>query len=94
MKETDFIECVNTINNIEKFVDNANKIGIDISNSIIFSYGILADKVWQAYYIEEGVDLINWYLYDRNIGLDSTQNSLDDLSELWENLEKNYRKNV
>lgn len=94
MKKIDFIKCYKAIKLIENFSDKLSDIGVDISCSPINEYGVLADNLWRAYYTDEGVDLINWDLYEKNLAVRSLYESEEDINELYNTLEENYRKNV
>lgn len=86
MNKTDFIETVQAILSIDSFVDRLLNIGIDITDSVIFNYGIIADNLWKSYYTDEGVDVINAYLYEDKY--------YDSVEDLYNDLQLMYLKNV
>lgn len=86
MNKTDFIDTVQAILSIDSFVDQLLNIGIDITNSAIFNYGIIADNLWKSYYTDEGVDVINAYLYEDKY--------YDSVEDLYNDLQLMYLKNV
>lgn len=86
MNKTDFIETVQAILSIDSFVDQLLNIGIDITDSAIFNYGIIADNLWKSYYTDEGVDVINAYLYEDKY--------YDSVEDLYNDLQLMYLKNV
>lgn len=86
MDKTDFIDTVKAILNIDYFVSQLLNVGVDITDSAIFDYGIIADNLWKSYYTEEGVDLINAYLYEDKY--------YDSVEDLYNDLQLMYLKNV
>ena len=86
MNKTDFIDTVQAILSIDSFVDQLLNIGIDISDSAIFNYGIIADNLWKSYYTDEGVNAINAYLYEDRY--------YDSVEDLYNDLQLMYLKNV
>lgn len=86
MNKTDFIDTVQAILSIDSFVVQLLNIGIDITDSAIFNYGIIADNLWKSYYTDEGVDVINAYLYEDKY--------YDSVEDLYNDLQLMYLKNV
>jgi hypothetical protein len=86
MNKTDFTDTVQAILSINSFVDQLLNIGIDITDSAIFNYGIIADNLWKSYYTDEGVDVINAYLYEDKY--------YDSVEDLYNDLQLMYLKNV
>ena len=86
MNKTDFIDTVQAILSIDSFVDQLVNVGVDITDSAIFNYGIIADNLWKLYYTDEGVDVINAYLYEDKY--------YDSVEDLYNELQLMYLKNV
>ena len=86
MNKTDFIDTVQAILSIDSFVDQLVNVGVDITDSAIFNYGIIADNLWKLYYTDEGVDVINAYLYEDKY--------YDSVEDLYNDLQLMYLKNV
>ena len=86
MNKTDFIDTVQAILSIDSFVDQLLNVGVDITDSAIFNYGIIADNLWKLYYTDEGVDVINAYLYEDKY--------YDSVEDLYNDLQLMYLKNV
>lgn len=52
------------------------------------------DILWREIYTEEGIDWINWYMFEKSEGLCAYQDGeifLETLEELWEYVENNYK---
>jgi hypothetical protein len=86
MNKTDFIDTVQAILSIDSFVNQLLNVGVDITDSAIFNYGIIADILWKSYYTDEGVDVINAYLYENKY--------YDSVEDLYNDLQLMYLKNV
>lgn len=71
MTKENFIKCINAILELEKWCDDLYALGLDITNSKYFNYGVLADNLWLEAFGVEGLDWINywinWWLYERDI---------------------------
>ena len=65
MTKENFIKCINAILELEKWCDDLYALGLDITNSKYFNYGVLADNLWLEAFGVEGLDWINWWLYER-----------------------------
>lgn len=66
MKKGDFELAINVIQRLEKFNNSLLDVRVDISSSDFYSFGVLADLIWKSNYTDEGVDYINWFIYESN----------------------------
>lgn len=67
-----FYQLIGHVRNADHFVHELYHIKFDIAETPLFeAYGYMLDRVWEAYFTEEGMDTINWFLYEHhNIGED------------------------
>lgn len=77
MTKENFIKCINAILELEKWCDDLYALGLDITNSKYFNYGVLADNLWLEAFGVEGLDWINWWLYERDITRSTTEQCWD-----------------
>ena len=85
----------------QECLDKISKAGLQIFDSDIIEYGnIMFDRVMKAYFTEDGIDWIYWWLYElksfNDLGpyvFDENGNpiSVDTLDDLW-NLVQEHRK--
>lgn len=100
MEEHEFIKVIESIEKIEKLIDDLYKVRVDITNSSVLEYGVISDTLWEYVYGQEGADWINWWLYerDRNKPTESQcwdENgplSINTVSELYNFIESNYSR--
>ena len=78
MTKENFIKCINAILELEKWCDDLYALDLDITNSKYFNYGVLADNLWLEAFGEEGLDWINWWLYERDITKSTTEQCWDE----------------
>ena len=73
MTKEKFKECINAILELEKWCDDLYALDLDITNSKYFNYGVLADNLWLEAFGEEGMDWINWWLYERDRNIPTSE---------------------
>lgn len=87
MKFDVFKKVVGAIISIERIIDILDQINIDISNSDIYLYGVISDSLWDIYYTEDGIELLNEWLY-------SDSRDFTSVEDIYNELETKYSKNV
>lgn len=96
----DFVQIIQEHNNQHERIDKLCDItGFNIWESDLIEYGnLMFDKVIEAYFTEEGVDWIFWWLYERDGNPDMKAYNENDneipfatIEDLW-NYVKQYRK--
>ena len=87
MKFDVFKKVVGAIISIERVIDILDQINIDISNSDIYLYGVISDSLWDIYYTDDGIELLNEWLYSDNHDFTSVE-------DIYNELETKYSKNV
>jgi hypothetical protein len=83
----------------DKFLDDSSDIlGVDMGESVpVTSFWEMIDLFWSIEYTEGGIDWINWFMFERSddegpYAWDENKNPiLNDLEELWEYVEENYK---
>lgn len=100
MKKDEFVKVIESIEKIERLIDDLYKIGIDITNSSIFEYGVISDTLWKHVYGQEGADWISWWLYERDRNKPTESQcwdekvplSINTISGLYNFIEYNYNR--
>lgn len=93
MKKEEFIKTINILTKIDDTITKLYDIGVDIVNSPLCDYGIIADILWTCIYGEEGMDIINWWLYenvDKIITIDGEDIDVTKVEDLYDFLNKYY----
>jgi len=83
----------------DKFLDDSSDIlGVDMGESVpVTSFWQMIDLFWSIEYTEEGIDWINWFMFERSDDEgphawdENKKPILNDLEELWEYIEENYK---
>ena len=81
---------------VDESIDDSNKIlKFDISESLIVSsFYEIFDIVFKNEYDEQGRDWINWYVFEKSVGLNAYKDGkvfLENEEELWEYVEENFK---
>ena len=92
-----FKKIINNICSADKFINDAQKFGVDLTESPLCEcYGVLAMELFQIAYGEEGCDMVMEYLY-KDAGNHEVYGSdelgpfyIDTLNDLWSYLEEHY----
>lgn len=91
----DFIRLINEYHLQDKRIDALNELIPDSFGAPILDFGWkMFDEVKKVYFTEEGVDWIDYYLYEnpeRRYYVGGVAYPLDTIDDLW-NLIKEYRK--
>ena len=93
MKKEEFIKTINILTKIGDTITKLYDIGVDIVSSPLYDYGIIADILWTYIYGEEGMDIINWWLYenvDKIITIDGENIDVTKVEDLYDFLNKYY----
>lgn len=93
MKKEEFIKIINTITKIDDIITKLYDIGVDIVNSPLCDYVRIADTLWTYVYGDEGMDVINWWLYesvDKIITIDGENIDVTKVEDLYDFLNKYY----
>lgn len=93
MKKEEFIKTINILTKIDDTITKLYDIGVDIVSSPLCDYGIIADILWRYIYGEEGMDIINWWLYesvDKIITIDGEDIDVTKVEDLYDFLNKYY----
>lgn len=93
MKKEEFIKTINILTKIDDTITKLYDIGVDIVSSPLCDYGIIADILWRYIYGEEGMDIINWWLYenvDKIITIDGENIDVTKVEDLYDFLNKYY----
>lgn len=93
MKKEEFIKIINTITKIDDIITKLYDIGVDIVNSPLYDYVGIADTLWTYIYGKEGMDIINWWLYesvDKIITIDDENIDVTKVEDLYDFLNKYY----
>lgn len=92
-----FKKIINNICSADKFINDAQKFGIDLTESPLCEcYGVLAMELFEIAYGEEGCDMVMEYLYKDadNHEVSGEYNGkpyhLETFEELWKWLEWHY----
>jgi hypothetical protein len=99
-----FTKIISSIQDIIKMTNQLSKIGVIISNSPIYDNTLfLCEYIFEKEYGKEGLEWINWFLYDlpevkthsknKHHAFDENGNSitLDTMDDLYDFLEKTYQ---
>lgn len=93
MKKEEFIKIINTITKLDYTITKLYDIGVDIVNSPLCDYVRIADTLWTYVYGDEGMDVINWWLYesvDKIITIDGENIDVTKVEDLYDFLNKYY----
>ena len=93
MKKEEFIKIINSIIKIDDTITKLYDIGVDIVSSPLCDYGIITDILWTYIYGKEGMDIINWWLYesvDKIITIDGENIDVTKVEDLYDFLNKYY----
>lgn len=93
MKKEEFIKTINILTKIDDTITKLYDIGVDIISSPLCDYGIIADILWTYIYGEEGMDIINWWLYenvDKIITINGEDIDVTKVEDLYDFLNKYY----
>lgn len=93
MEKEEFIKIINSIIKIDDTITKLYDIGIDIINSPLYDYVKIADTLWTCIYGKEGMDIINWWLYesvDKIITVDDKNIDVTQVENLYNFLNKYY----
>ncbi len=61
-----FIKAIELVQQFNKSLDSLYEEKIDFTNSTLFtSFSELSDLFWISHFTTDGVDWINWWLYER-----------------------------
>lgn len=93
MKKEEFIKTINILTKIDDTITKLYDIGVDIVSSPLCDYGRIADILWTYIYGEEGMDVINWWLYenvDKIITIDGENIDVTKVEDLYDFLNKYY----
>ena len=102
MKITDFKEIIKNYKQFSKKISELYDIGFDFYEGkykLIEDVELIIDKIFEIHYEKEGIDWINWFIYDNNYG-DKKLEAFDenkkpicyDIESLYEYIEKNHKK--
>ena len=62
-----FFNLISQIHNVDCFVNELYRIKFDITDNPLFAaYYYMLDRVWEAYFTEDGVDIINWFIFEHH----------------------------
>lgn len=107
MLYNDFKNVLDAVREIDKFIDQAQKLGIDMVDSPLFdNLSVLLKVSMTEAYTENGYDWVSWYLYElpmlkqhrkegekEEYAWDENKKPIDMSSDeaLWKYLEKEYK---
>ena len=94
-----FKNILNAFIELENFADKLNEAGIDIVETPAYNTsGYLFDRVLEAYFTNEGVNWITWYMFEKRPcptqihATDEDGNEIcNNIDELWD-IVKDYLK--
>lgn len=94
-----FLELLENRKAQSERIDKLEEIGLSIWDSPLIEFGYtMFDKVIEAYFTEEGVDWIDWWLYEKNgdpetkaFDEDKDEIPMETMVDLWRYI-KQYRK--
>jgi hypothetical protein len=98
MKLKIFNQILNLDKQVDTFLNETDKLKLDFTETIpVNAFWNLRYLILQDNYTEEGIDWIDWFLFERTkegIAYDSKGNIICDTEEkLWEYIEENCKIN-
>lgn len=85
-----FIKFINRAKRYQEEEEKWSNIGINLIDTELYNSGWeLYDSFLDSHFHEEGIDIVNWWMFERNF---TNPEYLANIDELWEAI-KEYRKN-
>lgn len=62
-----FISIIKEVHNADHFINELYRLGIEsVDNPLFYAYGYILDRYWEAYFTDEAIDTINWFMYEHH----------------------------